>query len=172
MGRVRQAGRGANERAPHGRASHPSRAAEADRHIPIVLDDDGNPALTLAVRQHPVEIGLVLLDVDVLERDVPPLIVVTGGLRVGSGVLAEDVDHGSIVRRPGRPPVGLRLASSWLRQCIGSTSDVHPMLIRWSSGRRNCGLSAGDLCRECDRARTHPRNYAVIRAFAAEIDSC
>jgi hypothetical protein len=49
------------------------------------------------VLEHPREIGRILLDVDVLERDVPPLIVVTGGLRVGSGILAEDVNHLAIV---------------------------------------------------------------------------
>jgi hypothetical protein len=79
------------------RASDPSGPAESDRH-PIVVDDDRHGATALAVAQHALEFGRVFLDVDVLERDMPPLIVVTGGLRVGSSVLAKDVDHGLIVR--------------------------------------------------------------------------
>lgn len=43
--------------------------------------------------EHALEFRGMFLDVEVLERDLPPLVVVTGGLRVGSGVLAEDVDH-------------------------------------------------------------------------------
>jgi len=83
--------------APDGRVpSDPSGAAEADGHLPV-LDDDGDGAPAGAVLEHPREIGGVLLDVDVLERDVPPLIVFTGGLRVGSSVLAEDLNHVSIV---------------------------------------------------------------------------
>jgi thymidylate synthase ThyX len=72
--------------------SHPSRAAEADRHLPI-FDDDGDRAATAAESQHPLQLRGVFLDVDVFEGDMPPLIVVTGGLRVRSAVLAEDVDH-------------------------------------------------------------------------------
>jgi hypothetical protein len=45
------------------------------------------------VREHARERRGVLLDVEVFERDMPPLKVVTGGLRVGSGVFAEDEDH-------------------------------------------------------------------------------
>src|SRR5207247_9336820 len=82
---------------PPGRQSDASRAAKPDRHASIVLDDDRHFALTFAVRQHPVEIGLVLLDVHILERDMPPLIVVTGGLRVRSRVFADAVDHATIL---------------------------------------------------------------------------
>ncbi len=34
----------------------------------------------------------ILLHVHVVERDLPPFIIVTGGLRVGSRVLAEDLN--------------------------------------------------------------------------------
>src|SRR2546425_594049 len=87
---------------PPGRQSDTSRAAKPDRHAPIVLDDDRDFALTFAVRQHPVEIGFFLLDVHILERDMPPLIVVTGGLRVRSRVFAEDVHHHTILRALAR----------------------------------------------------------------------
>jgi len=88
--------------APSWRLSHASRPAESDRHLPLVVDDDGDAALPFAVRQHALEIGLALLDVDVLKRNVPPLKVVTGGLRVGSTVFAEDVDHRALLYAHGR----------------------------------------------------------------------
>ena len=88
--------RASSERPP-GAASHASGPAEADRHLPV-FDDDWHGAAAEAVLEHPLEIGWILLDVDVLERSVPPLIIVTGGLRVGSSVLAEDVNHESIFR--------------------------------------------------------------------------
>jgi hypothetical protein len=81
--------------------SDASGSPEANRH-PAVFDDDRHTPLPHGVRQHPREAGLILLDVDVFERDVPPLIVVTGGLRIGSGVFAEDVDHTNIVRSAAR----------------------------------------------------------------------
>jgi hypothetical protein len=81
-------------------ASDPSSPAESDRH-PIVVDDDRHGAAALAEGEHALELRRVFLDVDVLERDMPPLIVVTGGLRVGSSVLAKDIDHGFIVRVRG-----------------------------------------------------------------------
>jgi hypothetical protein len=40
--------------------------------------------------EHPREVGGVLLDVDVFERDVPPGVLFTGGFRVRSGVLPEN----------------------------------------------------------------------------------
>ena len=70
----------------------PSGAAEPDRDL-IVLDDHRNGTAPLAVPEHALKLSRVFFDVDVLERNVPPPIVVTGGLRVGSGVFAEDVDH-------------------------------------------------------------------------------
>ena len=81
---------------------HPSRSSESDRHTAIVGDDDRDRAAALAERQHPVEVGVVLLDVDILERDLPPLVVVTGGLRVRSRILAEDVNHRFNCRIPDR----------------------------------------------------------------------
>ena len=90
----------ANERRT-GARSDASSAAEPDRHL-VAVDDDRNLALAAAEGQHLFQIGRVLLDVDVFELNVPPLIVVTGGLRVGSRVLAENVDHESIVRRIAR----------------------------------------------------------------------
>ena len=70
----------------------PSGAAEPDRD-PIILDDHRHGTAPLAVPEHALELSGVFFDVDVRERNVPPLIVVTGGLRVGSGVLAVNRDH-------------------------------------------------------------------------------
>jgi hypothetical protein len=50
--------------------------------------------------EHPREVGGVLLDVDVFERDVPPGVLLTGGFRVGSGVLPENQNrHTGILLR-------------------------------------------------------------------------
>ena len=73
-----------------------SGAAEADRHL-IAVHNHRHGAAPVAEPQHALELGRTLLDVDVLERNMPPLKVVTGGLRVRSGVFAEDVDHRVIV---------------------------------------------------------------------------
>jgi hypothetical protein len=70
-------------------ASDSSRAAEADGHG-AVLDDDRDAPLALRHLKHPLEVGRVPLDVEILERDVPPGVVLTGGFRVGSSVFAED----------------------------------------------------------------------------------
>jgi hypothetical protein len=48
------------------------------------------------VLEHPRERVAVLLHVVVCEGHVPPFVLVTGGGRVGSGVLAVDVDHGDL----------------------------------------------------------------------------
>ena len=69
-----------------------SSAAKSDRHL-IAVNNHRNRASALAESQHALQLRRVLLDVDVLERDLPPLKVVTGGLRIGSGVFAEDEDH-------------------------------------------------------------------------------
>jgi hypothetical protein len=74
---------------------HASGAAEADGHL-VVIHDDRHRAASLAVHEHTRERGGVLLDVEILERDVPPLKVVTGGLCIRSGVFAEDGDHAAL----------------------------------------------------------------------------
>jgi hypothetical protein len=79
--------------------SDASGAAKANRDL-IAVDNDRHGAATLAVAEHPLQIGGALLDVDVFELHVPPLKILPGGLRVGSSVLAEDGDHGAIVMRP------------------------------------------------------------------------
>ena len=75
-----------------------SSAAEPDRHL-IAVNDHRNRAAALAEPEHPLQPRLVFLDVDVLERNLPPLKVVTGGLRIRSGVFAEDENHVSILLR-------------------------------------------------------------------------
>lgn len=72
--------------------SDASGAAETDGHL-VAVDDHRHGAAPLAVPEHALEIAGVLLDVDVVDFNVPPLIVVPGGSRVGSGVLAEDGNH-------------------------------------------------------------------------------
>src|SRR5262249_15971189 len=53
--------------APPGRdALDASRASKSDRHLALVVDDDGNAALAFAVGQHPFQVARLLLDVDVL----------------------------------------------------------------------------------------------------------
>jgi hypothetical protein len=83
-------------RATPARRLDPSSAAEPDRHL-IAVNDHGHRAPPVAEREHALQIRRVLLHVDVLERNLPPLKVVTGGLRVRSSVLAEDVNHVLIV---------------------------------------------------------------------------
>jgi len=77
-------------------ASDASRPAKSDGHAAI-LDDDRHIAVAEAVLQHPLQRRGVLLDVEILEHDVPPLEVCTGGLCVRSGVLAEDLNHSVIL---------------------------------------------------------------------------
>jgi hypothetical protein len=76
-------------RRPHGPRSDTSRAAETNRHG-AVLDDDRDAALAFRELKHPFEVRRGLLDLEILERNVPPGVVLTGGFRVGSGVLPED----------------------------------------------------------------------------------
>jgi hypothetical protein len=75
--------------------SDASGASEADRHL-VVVHDDRHRAASLAMHEHAREGRGVLLDVEILERDMPPLEVVTGGLRIRSGVFAEDEDHAAL----------------------------------------------------------------------------
>ena len=74
-----------------------SGAAESNRDRPIVGQDHRHRAPAVAQPEHPLECGRVLLDVDVLERDVPPTEVLTGGFRVGSSVFPENDHHFPIV---------------------------------------------------------------------------
>ena len=60
------------------RSSDPSGAAETDGHL-IAVDDDRHRATAAAVAKHACQFSRVLLDVDVLERDMPPDVVLTGG---------------------------------------------------------------------------------------------
>jgi hypothetical protein len=59
----------------------------------VALDDDGNAPLALRMNEHALEAANVVPHIHELERHVPPGEVLTGGFRVGSRVLAEDVDH-------------------------------------------------------------------------------
>ena len=72
-----------------------SGAAEADGDL-IAVNDHRHRAASLTVNEHAREGCGVLLDVEVLERNVPPLKVVTGGLRIRSGVFAENGDHAAL----------------------------------------------------------------------------
>jgi hypothetical protein len=69
----------------------PSTAAVADGHF-VVLDDDRDVATALAVREHPLEVGGALLDVEILDRAAALCEDLTGFRGVGSSVLAEDQD--------------------------------------------------------------------------------
>jgi hypothetical protein len=79
-------------RHPTERRLYASSAAEPDRHL-IAVNNHRNRASPFAESEHALELRRGFLDVDVLEQNLPPLKVVTGGLRIGSGVLAEDQDH-------------------------------------------------------------------------------
>jgi len=75
--------------------SDPSGAAEADSNL-VAVDDDRYFPASLAVAEHPLEFRRVVLDVDVLERDAAALIIVAGGLRIRTRVLAEDREAAAI----------------------------------------------------------------------------
>jgi len=76
-----------------------SSAAEADGDL-VAVNDHGHRAASVAVHEHARKGRGVLLDVEVLERNVPPLKIVTGGQRIRSGVFAEDVDHAALSHQP------------------------------------------------------------------------
>ena len=73
-----------------------SGAAETHRHVSVV-DNHRNGAAPITEAEHALELGRTFLDVDVFEVDMPPLVLVTGGLRIGSSVLAEDENHPPIL---------------------------------------------------------------------------
>jgi hypothetical protein len=81
----------------NGARSHASGAAEPDGHL-IAVDNHRHGAAPVAEGQHALQVGRVAFDVDVLERNLPPAKILTGGLRIRSSVLAEDVHHPSILR--------------------------------------------------------------------------
>jgi hypothetical protein len=81
------------------RRSDASSATETHRHF-AVFDNHGNRTAAVAEAEHALEPDRVFLDIDVFDVDMPPLVVVTGGLRVGSRVLSEDVHHSPILLRP------------------------------------------------------------------------
>ena len=114
--------------APRRGALHSSGAPEADRHL-AAFDDDRDAALAREA-DHAVELLLVLLDVDVGERDSALRVVLTGRGRVGSGVLSEDLDpllaHRSL-RRPSMILEAGALAAFPLSS-VGSRSD--PLKVR------------------------------------------
>jgi hypothetical protein len=85
------------ERRARRRELHASGPAETDRDL-AAFDDDGDAAIAREA-DHPLELLLVLLDVDVGEGNLPLRVVLTGRDRVGSGVLAEDLDAVGTHRR-------------------------------------------------------------------------
>jgi hypothetical protein len=110
------------------RGLNASRAAEPDRHL-IAVNNHRHRASALAEFEHAPQPRRVLLDVDVLERDLPPLKVVTGGLRIGSGVFAEDEDHVSILLR----------GQTGVRMGVGPPSDpIGDFAARELPQSRNC----------------------------------
>ena len=60
---------GSRSGAPPGARLHPSGPAEADRDFAVRLENDRDGTAALAQDQHLLELGRILLDVDVLERD-------------------------------------------------------------------------------------------------------
>jgi hypothetical protein len=66
-----------------------STAVEPDRDV-FVLNDDGYFAPTVGVLQHPRKPGLVLQNVDIVERNFAARESLTGSRCVGSKVLPED----------------------------------------------------------------------------------
>ncbi len=61
------------------RRLHPSGAAEPDRDRALVSEDHGDLARAAGQLQHALQPGGILLHVDVLERDMPPFEIFTGG---------------------------------------------------------------------------------------------
>jgi hypothetical protein len=84
---------------PDGLRLHPSGTAETDCHATL-FDDDRDLAFASCQSQHPLQFGRVFLDVDITKRNVPLLVILTGGCGVGSSVFAKNLDvvcHTSIL---------------------------------------------------------------------------
>ena len=67
----------------------PSGSAESDLHLSL-FDDDRHLPATVGMREHLVESGRILFDIEVLDGDLSRCVVLTGRIGVGSGVPAED----------------------------------------------------------------------------------
>src|SRR5262245_56448275 len=81
--------------------SDPSRPSVETHGDPAALEDDRHLPASGQL-DHPLELFLVRLDVDVTERNLALCEVLTGRGRVGSGVLSEDLDgrrHAFLPRR-------------------------------------------------------------------------
>ena len=72
-------------------ALYASCSAEPDRDA-TVDDDHGHLTAALGVAEHALEIGLLLLDVEVLDMKPASGVVLTGRQGVRSGVLTEDLN--------------------------------------------------------------------------------
>ena len=83
---------------PPAAGSDASRAAEADRDL-LAVHDHWHLTAPLRELEHALELLAILLDVDVFDVDLAPGVILTGRLRVGSGVFAEDEDHSSDITR-------------------------------------------------------------------------
>ena len=79
--------------ADRGRSDVSGSAVEPDGHLAAVLDDDRHQPASARQAEHSLEIGCVLLDVYECEQDMPPLVIVTGGLRMRSTHFPVDFNH-------------------------------------------------------------------------------
>jgi hypothetical protein len=87
-----------SERPPPAAKSDPSSPAEADRDL-VPVDDDRDFAPPMREPEHALELLTILLHVDVFDADLAPGVILTGRLRIGSGVFAEDEHHEPILTR-------------------------------------------------------------------------
>src|SRR5262245_15623750 len=107
--------------APPGRSDASGASAEADRHS-SVIDDHGNLAAS-GKPNHPLELFLVVFDVDVPNRVMPLRVVLTGRARVGSGVLSEYLD--ALVRHRASSERKMIRRGAWA-VCARSTGAGKP----------------------------------------------
>jgi hypothetical protein len=75
---------------------NPSSPPEADRDL-VSIDDDRDFTASLRQREHALELLAVLFDVEVLDVDLALGVILTGRLRIRSGVFPEDEHHGPIL---------------------------------------------------------------------------